>query len=161
MKKITIEFESSKIGRKAVLEMDGLSYFTNIMENKLPYPPINKLIDFIIIEVEKGRIVFSFTPGEQHYNPMCVVQGGVICTLLDAAASCAVHTALPAGTLETTIEFKVNYIKSITKETGPLSCEGKVLNLGKRIAVCEANLYDKNQVLYAHGIGTCMIINLP
>jgi acyl-coenzyme A thioesterase PaaI-like protein len=43
-------------------------------------------------------LVFRCAPDESTYNPLGIVHGGLLCTLLDSAAGCAVHTQLPAGT---------------------------------------------------------------
>jgi uncharacterized protein (TIGR00369 family) len=43
-------------------------------------------------------------------NPFGVVHGGVAATLLNSAASCAVHPALPSGTGSTTLDLSVHLL---------------------------------------------------
>jgi uncharacterized protein (TIGR00369 family) len=45
-----------------------------------------------------------------------IVHGGYFFTLLDSAAGCAVHTTLPAGTGFTTLELKINFIRTLTTD---------------------------------------------
>jgi hypothetical protein len=39
---------------------------------------------------------------------------------------------LSAGTGYTTLEFKVSFIKGMTKDTGTVRTEGRILNVGRR-----------------------------
>ena len=52
-----------------------------IREGTLP-PPIANLLGFTIEELAPGRVVFSAVPGEEHYNPLGIVHGGLAATLL-------------------------------------------------------------------------------
>ena len=74
---------------------------------------------------ETGHVVFHSVPGFRHYNPIGSVHGGYAAILLDSAMGLAVHTALPAGTGYTTLEFKISFIKGMTEDTGPVRTEGK------------------------------------
>ncbi len=86
--------------------------------------------------------MFYSVPGFRHYNPIGSVHGGYAATLLDSAMGLAVHTTLPAGTGYTTLEFKISFIKGMTKHTGPVRTEGKTLSVGRRAATAEARITD-------------------
>ena len=64
--------------------------------------------DPLAAQVGEGLAVFECEPGEQHYNPIGVVDGGLAMTLLDSAMGCCVHTRLAPGTGYATLEAKVN-----------------------------------------------------
>jgi len=81
--------------------------------------------------------------------------------MLDSAVGCAIHSALPAGKGYTTIELKVNYIRAVATEAGPLRAEGKVIHVGGQIATADGRLYDADGKLYAHATTTCLIFALP
>src|ERR1700744_5780302 len=94
--------------------MDGLSLFTGLLEGRVPAPPMAKVLGFKVAEVERGRVVFTYTPVSDHYNPLGTVHGGVAATLLDSVMGCAVHTTLKPGTGFTTLEIKINYVRAMT-----------------------------------------------
>lgn len=84
--------------------MPGIEFLRAIRDGRLPAPPIAELLGFKLVEVEPGHAVFAVAPGEQHYNPIGVVHGGLAMTLLDSAMGCAVQTQMPAGGAEARLE---------------------------------------------------------
>ena len=85
------------------------------------------------------------------------MHGGVAATLLDSVMGCCIHTTLKAGIGYTTVEIKVNYVRAMTDKTGEVRAEGKVINVGSRIATSEGRLVDSPGKLLAHGTTTCLI----
>ncbi|HET9980035.1 MAG TPA: PaaI family thioesterase [Ktedonobacterales bacterium] len=136
----------------------GLEVLRRVVAGEEPLAPIMATMNFTLVEVEKGRAVFATTPAEYHYNPIGVVHGGVAATLLDSAMGCAINAALPAGTAYTTLEIKVNYLRPLTMTTGPVRAEGKVVHLGRRMAVAEGRITDASGKLYATASTTCLVM---
>lgn len=137
--------------------MDGLTLFKGLLEGKFPAPPIGKALGFRVSEVEFGRVAFAYTPVFDHYNPLGTVHGGIAATLLDSVMGCCIHTTLKAGIGYTTVEIKVNYVRAMTDRTGPVTAEGKIINVGSRIATSEGRLTDASGKLLAHGTTTCLV----
>ena len=140
------------------LTLSGIDYVRAIFAGELPPPPIATLMGFRGVEAEPGRAVFEILPGEEHYNPIGSVHGGVALTLLDSAMGCAVHTLLDAGVGYTTLEVKANFVRPITVETGLVRCEGVVLHAGSRVATAEGRVTDAAGKLLAHGTTTCLVL---
>lgn len=138
--------------------MPGIEFLRAIRDGKLPHPPICALLNYKLVEVEAGHAVFELVPGEQHYNPIGVVHGGIAMTLLDSAMGCAVQTQMPAGGGYTTLEAKTNLVRAVTSDTGKLRAIGKVVHVGKRVATAEARLEDEAGKLYAHATTTCIVL---
>jgi uncharacterized protein (TIGR00369 family) len=138
----------------------GLDFLRGILEGQVPRPPISDTLNFYLVEVERGRAVFQGTPKAAYLNPLGSIHGGWIATLLDSCMACAVHTLVPAGQGYTTVEFKLNCVRPIMPDTGPLRAEGKVINGGRTIATSDGRLVDANGKLYAHGTETCLIFPL-
>jgi uncharacterized protein (TIGR00369 family) len=110
--------------------------------------------------VEFGRAVFALEPGEEHYNPIGSVHGGVYATLLDSATGCAVQTVLPAGMGYTSLDLNVKFLRRITSDTGKVRAIGTVLNQGRRMALAQAELFDAQDRLLAHATSSCMLFPL-
>ncbi len=141
-------------------QMSGLEFLSAIRDGRLPAAPIAHTLDFELSEVEHGRALFCGTPGFAHYNPIGSVHGGWYATLLDSCMACAVQSTLPKGSGYTTLEFKINLVRAITGDTGPVDAEGKVVQAGRRIGVAEGRLTDGAGKLLAHGTTTCLIFPL-
>ncbi len=141
--------------------MTGIEYMTAIVEGGVPPPPIAVTMRMKPIELGDGRAVFEGEPGEEHYNPIGVVHGGYAATLLDSALGCSVHTTLPAGVGYTSLGLEAKYVRPITRDTGRVLCEASVVYRGRRQATSEANLTAAaTGKLLAHGVATCMILEL-
>ena len=92
-----------------------------------------RTLSFRLVEIGDGFAVFEGDAGEHLLNPLGVVHGGWALTLIDSATGCAGQTVLPAGVSYTTIETKANFSRPITKETGRVRAEGRVVGRGRRI----------------------------
>jgi uncharacterized protein (TIGR00369 family) len=101
-------------------EMSGMDYLVAMIRGELPMPPFMTTLglDQIAPQVEPGKIVFFLEARKAHYNGIGTVHGGVISTLLDSAMACTVQSMLPAGVGFTTLELKVSFLRSLTKNTG-------------------------------------------
>ena len=141
--------------------MTGVDFVRAIFSGKLPAPPIMQTIEPFDSTVEPGVVVMHSIPGFRHYNPIGSVHGGYAATLLDSAMGLAIHSMLPAGTGYTTLEFKISFIKGMTKDTGPVRSEGRTLNVGRRAATAEARITDANGRLLAHATTTCLVFEIP
>jgi uncharacterized protein (TIGR00369 family) len=141
--------------------MPGLDFVRGIFAHRLPQPPIMEGVEPFDCSAESGAVVLHSVPGIRHYNPIGSVHGGYAAILLDSAMGLAVHTTLPAGTGYTTLEFKISFIRGMTRDTGTVRTEGKVLNVGRRAATAEARILDAGGKLLAHATTTCLVFELP
>jgi len=120
--------------------------------------PIGRLLGMEVESLEVGRAVFALVPGEQHYNPIGTVHGGIAATMLDSAMGCAVHSTLPAGARFTTLDLHVHYTRAMTADTGRVVAIGETVHVGGRTATAEARLVDADGTVLAHGTTTCLIL---
>ncbi|ARQ00349.1 PaaI family thioesterase [Pseudorhodoplanes sinuspersici] len=142
---------------ETLLQHDGLSFLRGLIDGRFPAPPITQTLGFTLSEAEHGRVVFSGTPQMRHYNPIGTVHGGFAMTLLDSALACAVHSTLLKGETYTTLEIKVNLVRPLTKDTGPVRAEGRLIHRGRTLGTSEGDIKDASGRLYAHASTTCMI----
>ena len=141
--------------------MAGVDFVRAIFDGRLPAPPIMQTIEPFDSTAEPGLVVIHSIPGFRHYNPIGSVHGGYAATLLDSAMGLAVHTMLPPGSGYTTLEFKVSFIKGMTRDTGVVRTEGRTLNVGRRAATAEARITDAGGRLLAHATTTCLVFEIP
>ena len=139
--------------------MTGLEQLRAVFDPARPErrPGIGKTLGFDVVELEEGRVVFGGHPDESVYNPIGTVHGGYAATLLDSAVGCAVHSVLKAGQGYTTLELKVAYHRPLTKDTGPVRAEGRVIQAGRRAAFAEGRLTDRQGRLYATATSTLLV----
>jgi uncharacterized protein (TIGR00369 family) len=140
-----------------LLSHDGLAFLRGIIAGTQPNPPISETLGFHLAEADPGRAVFTCVPEFRHYNPIGSVHGGLAATLLDSALGCAIFTTLKRGDGWTTLELKLNFVRAMTKDTGLVRAEGRVIHRGRTVATSEGDLKDASGKLYAHATTTCMI----
>ncbi|WP_425828953.1 PaaI family thioesterase [Streptomyces fractus] len=157
----TYEWEDPAVTAAGIGRGSGLDFLRELQEGRLPRAPVGATVGFDLDEVEKGRVVFSFVPGEQHYNPIGSVHGGVYATLLDSAAGCAVQSTLPQGVGYTSLDLTVKFLKRITVDTGKVRAVGTVVSSGRQTALAQAQLLDATDRVLAHATSTCMLFPLP
>ena len=136
---------------------DGLGFLNGIIDGTLPNPPMSEVLGVHLAEVENGRVVFEGLPEFRYYNPIGTVHGGFAATLLDSALGCAVFSTLAKGDGWTTLELKFNLVRPMTKDTGPVRAEGRIVHRGRTVATAEGDLKDSAGKLYAHATTTTMI----
>jgi uncharacterized protein (TIGR00369 family) len=145
-------------GARAARGMRGLEYLRGILAGRFAAAPISRVLGFALVEVEEGRAVFAVEPAERHYNPIGLVHGGLLATVLDSAMGCAIHSTLPAGTGYSTLEIKVSFTRPVLADTGLLRCEAAIVHRGRQTATAEGRVRDQEGRLYAHGTTTCLLM---
>ena len=145
------------VSPEVLASYDGLGFLKAIINGTLPQPPISEILGFHLVEAEPGRAVFEGLPELRHYNPIGTVHGGFAATLLDSALGCAIFSTLGKGDGWTTLELKFNLVRPLTKDTGPVRAEGRIVHRGRTVATSEGDLKDAAGKLYAHATTTCMI----
>ena len=137
--------------------LSGLEFMRAMIEGRYPPPPLALLMNFRVTKVDNGLAVFECTPDESVYNPIGLVHGGLVCTLADSAAGCAVHTTLDAETGYTSIDITVNYLRPVTLDSGTLVATGRVTKPGRKVALASAEVTDGRGKLVATATSNCLI----
>ena len=141
-----------------ILEIPGLDMMKGILEGIYPAAPIAKILNYKVHAVKKGKVVFRGAPNLDSRNPMGTIHGGWYGAILDSAMACAVMTTLPAGKIQTTLEFKVNITRPIPAGI-TVDAIGTVEHSGKSTGVALGSLVDvKTGKLYASSSTTCFIM---
>jgi uncharacterized protein (TIGR00369 family) len=154
----SFSWEDPGLAAAASRELSGLECMRGIIDGTLSPPPIAMLLDFAIVEVDRGRTVFAMEPAEWMYNPLGSVHGGIAATILDSCMGCAVHTTLEARVGYTTTDLHVRYIRVLTSASDRVLAEGRVVHRGRRTATAEGRLFtESDEALFAHATTGCVL----
>lgn len=144
--------------RDAMAERSGLELMQAMAKGEIPPPPIAQTLGFRLADAERGHALFECEPAEYHYNPIGVVHAGLSMTLMDSAMGLAFVTTLEKPVAWTTLEFKSNFTRALTVDSGIVRCTGSVVHSGRRVATTEARIEDSQGRLCAHGTSTILIL---
>ncbi|OHV46542.1 aromatic compound degradation protein PaaI [Parafrankia colletiae] len=157
----TISWDDPAATAALGMGMSGLEFLRGIVAGTVPPAPISRVFDFRPVSVEVGDVVFTCEPDESAYNPIGVVHGGLVCTLLDTATACAVHTTLAAGVAYTSLELKVSYVRPVRVIPGranTLTAHGWIVRPGRRAAFAEGDVRDVDGRVVATASTTCLVM---
>jgi uncharacterized protein (TIGR00369 family) len=151
------KFETGVVPIETIMSRSGLEFLTDMVNGKIPQAPMCATLGFQLTDVSPGFAAFEGLPEFRHYNPIGTVHGGFTATLLDSALGCAVFSTMAKGESWTTLELKLNLVRPISKDTGEIRAEGRIIHRGRTLATAEGMVKDRAGKLYAHASTTCMI----
>ena len=92
------------------------------------------------VEIDAGIMQSRLQIRDDHRQQDGFVHAGVMSTMADHTMGYAAWTQVPDGHRILTIEFKMNFLRPASGEY--LDCRARVVKPGRRILVCEAEVYD-------------------
>jgi uncharacterized protein (TIGR00369 family) len=125
---------------QGVSAFSGLKYFRALMEGSIARSAMLELFDINIEAAEPGLVVLTAIPTAEHYNPLGFVHGGYAAVLLDTCMAAAIVTSLEPGLSPVTLEYKINFARPMSADTGVVRGEGKTLYVGRQMAIGEGRL---------------------
>ncbi|WP_347177047.1 PaaI family thioesterase [Parafrankia sp. EAN1pec] len=161
LRRKTVTWYDPAASARSSLAMSGLEFLRAMVDGTVPPPPISRVFDFRPVSVEVGDVVFTCEPDESAYNPIGLVHGGLVCTLLDTATACAVHTTLAAGAAYTSLEIKISYVRPVHVLPGranTLTAHGWVTRPGRRAAFAQGDVRDAQGRVVATASSTCLVM---
>jgi uncharacterized protein (TIGR00369 family) len=150
--------DPSAVSERAV-QLSGLDYLDAVIAGTLPHPPMAELMNIRFVAAEHGAVTFTCAPDESTYNPLGVVHGGLVCTLLDSVTACALHTTLAPGQGITSIEIKVSFMRPVRLSSGVLTATGRVIKTGSRVCFCEGLVSDERDEIVATATSTLVVLD--
>ncbi len=141
--------------------LSGREFLERVAKGEAPAAPIARVMGFRLATVSDGEVTFVGSPDESVYNPIGLVHGGFVCTMLDSALGCAVHSTLPQGVGYTSIEIKVNYLRPVRADSGELTAAGRVTKRGRRVSFAEGEVRDRAGNLVASSQSSFLIMPRP
>jgi uncharacterized protein (TIGR00369 family) len=158
---ITTTWGDQELLAEAGRALTGLEHVLRTVDGRLPRPSMLELLGIEVREVEEGRVVTVVTPGEQHYNLIGVVHGGLVATLVDTAMGLAFQTCAALGERCATLNLDVTMIAPLRGTTGEIRAEGRVFHRGGRALAAQATVVDPGGTLVATGNATAIRMRMP
>lgn len=146
----TITWFDARSVRQSANGLSGREFLQGIIDGRFPPPPIAEVAASRLVSVGDGEAVFRCRPDASFLNPLGLVHGGLLCTLMDSAMGVAVQTTQPAGVGFASIELKVSFLKPLPYDGSELEVRGHVLRVGRRIAFAEGHAYNGEGMLVGH-----------
>ncbi|MEJ1126423.1 PaaI family thioesterase [Variovorax beijingensis] len=132
--------------------------FLDIHEGRAPHPPVAVLLGWHTLEFdsENGYIRGEMLAREEFLNPAGVLQGGMMCAMLDNAAGLAVMCTLGPGQMAPTLEIKSNFMRP--GKPGKFIGEGWIRSQAAGVCFVEARLTTEAGQLVATASATARIL---
>ncbi len=155
----TITWHDPMVSAGMATSLGGLDFLRAIQAGRFAPAPMARLMGFTLVAVDYGLAVFECTPDESAYNPIGVVHGGLVCTLADSAAGCAVQSTLEAGVAYTSIDINVTYLRPVTRDTGLIRATARTTKPGRRVAYATVEVTDTGGKLLAQATSSCLVMD--
>jgi uncharacterized protein (TIGR00369 family) len=104
-----------------------------------------------VIRIGDGVCEIEIAARADFFHAAHAVHGSVYFKLLDDAGFFAANSVVP-DVFVLTANFNIHLLRPVSE--GTLFAKGKLINAGTRQLLAEASLYDGNDHLIAHGVGT-------
>jgi len=133
-----------------------IEYIRAVQRGEAPVPPIAKLLQMRITQVEEGRAVMQMPVDGRYANPIGTLHGGIICDLADAAMGTAFATTCDEGDSYVTVELKCNYLRPVWESV--LTATAWVVSRGKTMGLAECEVRDDADRLIAKLSSTLTVL---
>ncbi len=100
-----------------------------------------------VTSVSAGEAIVLLKAGDSHLRPGGTVSGPTLFTLFDLAAYVLVLSHVGPKALAVTTNATLNFL--VKPRPGPLRCVCRLLKLGKRLVVCDAQVLDEEDRIVA------------
>ena len=118
--------------------------------------PFWSLVGMELVDIKKGWAKTKIPYSLNLTNANGVAHGGIIFSAADSAVGLALLGLVDRHDLITTIEMKINYLRSFDR--GEIFAEAKIIFKGAQTAVGEVEVRDSDGNLVAKAISTYAII---
>ena len=100
-------------------------------------------LSFHVIDIAPGKASMRLDPSERHLRPGGTVSGPALFTLADVTAYVAVLAHIGPVALAVTTNLNINFLRLPKPE--PTFCTCRILKLGKRLAVIDASIFQRDE----------------
>jgi uncharacterized protein (TIGR00369 family) len=117
--------------------------------DKIPTPPCSQLLGWHVVDArpDDGWVRIGFEGKHEFCNPAGLIQGGILCAMLDDTMGPAVFVKTDGRLYTATISTTINYLAPA--KVGLIIAEATVIRLGSTVAFVEGKLMDTSGVVLA------------
>lgn len=119
----------------------GLDIVSGIAAETLPRGPLAGLLDLRVRTVERGSVLAALVPGGWMANPIGSIQGGVLVSIAETAASLTAQTLVDAGQTYRVLQLTVDYVRSPAVPGPEVLVRSETVRAGRRLASIETVLH--------------------
>ncbi|MCU1460464.1 MAG: phenylacetic acid degradation protein [Acidimicrobiales bacterium] len=112
----------------------------------------HSLMGYVVKEFGEGRGLLEWTPTDELSNPVGMVHGGFVATMVDDSCGIAVQSLLAAVRAFPTVNMNVDFLRGI-RIGNSFAVESLVVRVGRRVTVADSLIRDDTGQLMARG--TC------
>lgn len=154
-----VEWEDPAALAAAFQRDGGLAMLQDIATSSLPPAPMAALLQLTLVQAEPGRTVWATEPGEEHQNEIGLIHGGLASALLDTALGTTIASTLAPGDKAAGLNLSVSFLRPLRAGMGRIRAEGRIVQLGRRVAHAEADLtLEATGVLLARASSTFSLV---
>ena len=117
--------------------------------------PMYRHMRMHVVDAGEGRSRLTMEVSDDLHSLYGMLHGGGPATIVDSACGIAVGTMLEPGDMCVTVDLRVNYIASLKR--GTLVADGRVVHMGKKTGVAQAEVRDQDGNLIAVGMSTHLV----
>jgi uncharacterized protein (TIGR00369 family) len=118
--------------------------------------PIPKFLKMQLLEVEEGFVKAKFVVQKEWLNPLNIMHGGILATLMDELMGVGSYTLnRPNG--HASINMNIDFLYG-AKEGDVLIAEGILLRKGKKIVHAEAKVWNEAGTLIAKSSSNLAVV---
>lgn len=136
----------------------GLDVLRAQVAGEVPAPPLSYLLGIQPTAADEGVCTFSMPTSGWITSPSGLVEGGVTACLADVALGGAVQTTVPAGTGFAPTDLRVQFIRPVPPDGGPITASATVVHRGRGVAATRAEVVNQQGKLLALASGSALIL---
>jgi len=131
--------------------------FREVTEGKADLPPIMDTLGMRVVQFGDGKAALKMNVDRRFHNPMGTLHGGIMTDLADACMGIATMSTLGEDETFTTLELKMNFLRPVYEDE--LTAEARVLHRGRKVALVESVVRNREGKDVARGTATQMVLS--
>jgi uncharacterized protein (TIGR00369 family) len=143
--------------RPEMLSLSGIEQMRLGIAGGAAPPPMHHLTGMRPTEIGEGTSTFTMPATGWLATHSGAISGGMLAVLADGPLGCSIQSTLPAGTIYTTSELSMSYLRPAFPDGRDLVGRGRVIHTGRTLALSDAVVTDGDGREVAHATSRCFI----